>query len=46
MTLDGAPPRRRLIEWTSTISGRTYTTYPRGTTGAWRGTTTGTTGRP
>ena len=27
-------------EWTSTITSRTYTTYPRGTTGEWRGTTT------
>ena len=28
-----------VYEWTSTITGRSYTTYPRGTTGEWRGTT-------
>ena len=26
-------------EWTSKITGRRYTTHPRGTTGDWRGTT-------
>lgn len=29
-----------IYEWTSKITGRRYTTYPRGTTGAWQGTTT------
>ena len=28
-----------IYKWTSTITGRRYTTYPRGTTGDWRGTT-------
>ena len=27
------------MTWTSPLTGRTYTTHPRGTTGNWQGTT-------
>ena len=33
-------------EWTSTLTSRTYTTYPRGTTGDWRGATDHQSARP
>lgn len=31
---------RSRYTWTSTVTGRTYTTHPRGTTGTWQGATT------